>query len=93
MAQPKIAQADFIQHAQAIGNLVDIAEERDRFAHSHIQHVVNILAAITHVEDLLLETRAVAFFTDQFDVREKLHFHSYRAVALTNFAAPTRHIE
>src|SRR5437588_9995956 len=93
LAQTKIAQANFIEHAQTIGDLVYVAKERDRFAHRHVQNVVNVLAAITHVEDLLFEARAFAFFADEFDVREKLHLDRDRAVALTNFTAPTRNIE
>src|SRR5437764_452742 len=88
LAQAKITQAYFIQHAQTICDLIYVAEEGDRLAHSHVQNIVNVLAAITHVEDLLFEARAFAFFADEFDVREKLHLDRDRAVALTNFATP-----
>ena len=93
LAQAKIIKPNFIQHPQTICDPIYVAEEGDRFAHSHVQHIVNVLAAITHVEHLLLEARALALFAYELDVREKLHLDRDRAVALTNFASPARHIE
>ena len=49
---------------------------------------MHILAAITHVENLLLESRAFAFLANQLNVGKKLHFHSDCAVALANVTTP-----
>ena len=93
LAQPQVTQPDVIQHAQTVRNLRHFAKERDRLAHRHAQHFVNVLAAITNVENLLFEPRSFALFTNQLDVGEKLHLHRDRAVALTNLATAARKIE
>ena len=54
---------------------------------------MNRSALVTHVENLLLEARAFAFFADQFDVGQKLHFLYLDAVALAAFATAAGHIE
>src|SRR6185503_2843972 len=93
LAQPQVAQPNVIQNTQAIRNLLHFTKETDRLAHSHVQHFVNILAAITNVENLLFETRAFAFFAHQLHVSKKLHLNGDCSVALANLAAPTRKIE
>ncbi len=93
LAQTQIAESDVVQHAQAIGDLRHFTKERDRLAHCHTEHFVNVLAAITNVENLLLETRAFALFANQFNVREKLHLNRNRAVSLTDLTTPARKIE
>jgi len=58
-----------------------------------LQNLVDILAVIADFQNAALEARAAAFLANEFDVREKLHFHGDRAVALTSFAAASRNIE
>jgi hypothetical protein len=52
-----------------------------------------ILAAITHVQNLLFETRAFALFANQLDVSEKLHLHGDGAVALANVTTAAGQVE
>src|SRR6185369_16321356 len=54
---------------------------------------MNILPVITDLQNLRLVARAFALFTDQFDIGEKLHLHSDRAITLTGFATATGYIE
>ena len=54
---------------------------------------MNVLAAITHVEDLLLESRSFTLFTNQFHVGKELHLDSDSAVALANLATAARKIK
>src|SRR4029453_13310728 len=54
---------------------------------------MNIFTAITHIENLLLESGPFAFLAHQFDVRKKLHFDGHCAIALTDFTPPTRQVE
>ena len=70
-----------------------IHEEGEGFAHGHIENVVNILAVITNLEDAALEALAAAFFANQLDVGEKLHFHGHGAIALAGFAAAAGNVE
>src|SRR5262249_4538181 len=59
----------------------------------HLQNVVNAFAVIVHFEDAALVACASAFFADEFDIGEKLHFDGHSAVALAGFAAATGNIE
>ena len=93
MTKLQISESDIVEQPQPICDFVYVAEKADRFPHGHIQHVVNILSAITYVEDLLLETRPLTFFADEFDVGEKLHLDGDRAVALTDFTTSARNVE
>jgi hypothetical protein len=54
---------------------------------------VNILPVILYFQDAALEARSPAFFANQFDIRQKLHLHRDRAVALARLATASRHIE
>src|SRR5207253_11405778 len=93
LPQTQVTKSDFVHHAQAIRNPRHLAKEGDRFANRHVQYVVNVLAAITNVQHLLLETRALAFFANQFDIGEKLHLNGDGAVALANFTTAAGHIK
>src|SRR5688572_27036201 len=93
LAQPQITKTHIVQHAQAVRDLRHFAEERDRLAHGHAQHFVNVLAAVANVENLLFESRALALFTHQLDVGEKLHLDRHRSVTLADLATPAGKIE
>src|SRR5688572_7560388 len=90
LAQSQVTKPDIVEYAQTVRNLRHLAEERDRFTHRHAQHFVYILAAITNVEDLLFEARPFALFTNQLDVREKLHLDGDRSITLANLTTSTR---
>src|ERR1700722_6934646 len=54
---------------------------------------MNVLAAVAGLEHLRLVTRAFAFFADQLNIGEELHFHRNRAVALAGFTPPSGNVE
>ena len=54
---------------------------------------MDIFAAIAHVEDAGFEARPAAFFADELDVGEKLHFNRDGAIALAGFAAASGNVE
>src|ERR1041385_1070871 len=62
-------------------------------AHRHAQNFVDAFPAILSIKHFGLEAHPLAVLADQFHIREKLHFNSYRAISLAGFAASTRHIE
>src|SRR5580704_9997880 len=61
--------------------------------HGEAEDFVNVLVAITHIEDGALEARAAALLADQFDVGEELHLHGDGAIALASFTAAAGDIE
>src|SRR5260370_12475236 len=61
--------------------------------HSEVQRLMDILAAIAHLQHLRFEAGAVALFANQFNIGEELHLHRDRAVALANLASATWDVE
>ena len=86
---PQITQPHFIEHAQAIRNLLHLTKENDRFTHSHIQNFMHILPPVTNVQNLLLEPCALTLFANQLNVGQKLHLYGDRAVSLANVTTAT----
>ena len=93
LAEPQVAEADFVQHAQLLDDLGHAGEEVQRLLDGEVEHVVNVLAVITNLEDLGLVARAFALLADQLDVGEELHFDGDSAVALADFAAAAGNVE
>src|SRR5262249_31127007 len=93
LAEAQIAQTDLVEDLQFRSDSRNVNEEGERFADSHLQDVVNVLAVIMDFEDAAFVTRAAAFFADKFDIGEKLHLHGDGAVALTSLAAAAGDIE
>ena len=93
LPQPQITEPDLIQHRQLFQQLGLPGKEAQRLLHRHLQHVVNVLALVLHVENLCLVARAVAVLAGQLHVGQELHLHRHRAVALAGVAAPARHVE
>ena len=93
LAETQIAETDFVEDAQLRNDFRNVDEKGKRFAHGQLQHFMNVFSAVTHFQHAALEACATALFANQLDVREKLHFHGDRAVALARFAAPAGDIE
>src|SRR5258707_1535504 len=93
LSQAQISEADFVQHLQFGNDLRSIDEKCKRLAHRELQNLMDVSVVVTDFQHAALEARAAAFLADELDVREKLHFHGDRAVALARLAAPARHVE
>src|SRR5947209_8217264 len=93
LAEAEVAEAHVVEDAQAVTDLRGVAEKRHRLAHSHVENIVDVLAAVANVQDLRLEARALALLADQFNVCEELHPDRDRAVALAYVAATAGHVE
>ena len=93
--QPHIAQ--HLQPLQDGGDLLSLLRERgeevDRLLDGHLEEVVDILVVEGHLEDVVLETLAVALLTEEPHVSHKLHLHGDIALALTIFAPTALAIE
>ena len=50
-----------------------IAKELDGFVHCHVEHIVDVLSSISHVQYIVLEAFAVAGFAGKSEVCHKLH--------------------
>ena len=93
LTQPQITQTDFIQQLQARDQTGCVMKESDGLAYRQLQHLVDIQAVIPDFQNAALETSALAFVAEQFDVGEELHVNGHRAVALAGLAPSTGHVE
>ena len=93
LPEPQVAKSNFIQHSELGNNLGYVDEKRQCLANRQLQYLVNILPVIADFQNPALEPRATALFADQLDIRQKLHLHGNRPVALTRFAASSRHVK
>ena len=93
LAEPQITEADFVEHLQPAQHLWRAAEERQRLAHGHVEHLRDRLVLVPHLEHLRLEAAAVALLARHEDVGEKLHLDAHFAFALTRLAAAAGHVE
>src|SRR5690349_22506439 len=93
LAEPQIAETDFVENAQFRNDLGHTHEKSQRLTHRQLQHFVNVFSAITNFKHAALEPRAAALFANQLDVGEKLHLYGDRAVALAGLAAPAGNVE
>ena len=90
LAQPHVVQSHVDQPLQPGLNLRLAAEERERLADGHIEHVGDVPPAIGHVENLVAVARAVALRAAHVNVGQELHVDLDVAVALAGVAPRRR---
>src|SRR5581483_4527938 len=93
LSEPQISQPDLFQHAQLFRDLRHGGEKLQRFFDREVQHLMNILAAISDIQYLRFVARALAFFADQFYVGQELHLYRDRTIAFAGIASPAGDIE
>ena len=93
LAEPQIAETDLVEHLQPAQHLGRRAEEGERLAHRHVEHLVHVLATVPHLEHLRLEPHAVALVARDEHVRQELHLDADLAFALARLAPAAGHVE
>ena len=88
-----VIQPDIVQGFQHRVNFGDVLEVRDRLPDFHLQHVVNRLAAILHLQRFVVETLPAADRARHPNIGEEVHFQFVRAIAFARFATPTGPVE
>ena len=73
LAEPQVAEADLVEHLQPAQHLRRAAEEGQRLAHGHVEHLVDAAPAVFHLEHLRLEALALALIARHEHVGEELH--------------------
>src|SRR5271156_2602790 len=68
LPETQVAEADFVEHAQFLGETRSLGEELETFANREVQDLMNILALVMYFEHLRLVARALALVADQLDV-------------------------
>ena len=70
-----------------------IAEELYRLVHGHVEHIVHILSAEVNIQDVVLESLALASLALQHEVCHKLHLDGYVSCSLALLASSALGIE
>ena len=71
----------------------DIAEERRRILHGHLEHLVDVTAAIADLQRLAVVAPTAASVAGHVDIGQEVHLDAHHAIALAGLAAPPFHIE
>src|SRR5215469_4434503 len=93
LAEPEVAEPDFVEHFEAGGDLRLRREELQRFANREAKNLVNVFVAIANVKNAALVSSAAAFFADEFDIGKESHFDGDGAVALAGLAPSAGNVE
>ncbi len=93
LAEPQVAEADFVEHLQAPEHLGRAAEEGQRLADGHGQYLIDAPAAVLHLEHLPLEALPLALVAWDEDVGEELHLDLDLPLPLARLTAAARHVE
>src|SRR3954465_14174271 len=89
LAESDVAEPDFIEHVERIAQLLlfaNLREELDRFAHRHLQDVVDRFPVEQHPQDMRLEALPFAFRTAHEEIAQELHLDLFEAGAATTLA-------
>ncbi len=93
LSQFHIRQAHIIQSLYLVPDGGHILEKRQRLLHGHIQHIVDTLALVFHIQGFPVITFSAADFAGHIYIRQKVHLDLDDAVTAAGFTASALHIE
>ena len=93
LAQLHIAQAHLLQGFQAVIDAGQVLEEGQGLVHRHLQHVIDALALIAHLQGLPVIPAALTHLAGHIDVGQKVHLDLDEAVAGAGLAPAAPGVE
>ena len=93
LSQPDVPQSHVIQGLYLPGDRGHILKELKRFLHGHIQHIVDILSLVLHVQGLTVIPFAAADLAGHIYIRQEMHFNLDDAVSAARFAPSALYVE
>ena len=94
LPQAQVAEADLARTALSRRTTFGLArEEVQRLVHGHVQHLVDRLPAVAHLEHGRAVAPSPAGLAHQVHVGQELHVHADLAVARAGLAAAAGHVE
>src|SRR6266550_3901505 len=93
LPQAQVAQTHLFENSQLRSDLWNSRKKCQSLANRELQHLMNVLFPVAHFEHAAFKARPTAFFANQFDVRQELHFYRDDAFALACFAAAAGNVE
>ena len=89
---PRHAQRFQLPYYAAFGGIAG-RKELYCLIYGHLQYLPNVLAFVGHLQNIILESAAMAAFADHLQVRHELHGYGYNALALALLASAALGIE
>ena len=93
LSQFDVGQAHVHQGLQLAGQHRHRIEEGSRLLDGHVEHLVDVLVLVAHVQGLPVVALALALIAGDVDVGQEVHLHLDDAVALAGLAAPALDVE
>ena len=93
LAQLDIPQAHVVEGPEHPGDGGNVFEDLQRFLHVQVEHVGDGMTLVLHLQGLPVEPLALADGTGNPHVRQEIHLHPGRAVALAGLAPAAPHVE
>ena len=93
LAEAHVRQADVGERLELPGRGRHVLEEARGILDGHVEHFVDVLAAVADLERLAVITLAAAHVTRHVHVRQEVHFHADHAVTLAGLAASALDVE
>ena len=93
LADLDIAEADFVEHRQLVGDGGLGLEELDAVLDGHVEHIGDALSLELHLERFAVVAVAVADVAGDIDIGQEVHFDLDQPVAGAGFAAPALDVE
>ena len=93
LTQADIPQSHIVERLNLPGNGRHVLKEFQRVLHGHIQHVVDALALVLHIQGLPVIALAAADLAGHVHVRQEMHLDFDDTVAAARLAASALHVE
>ena len=93
LAQLDVAQAHLVEGLELVVQPGEVLKEGEGLLHRHLQHLIDVLAFVAHLQGLPVVPLALAHLAGHVDVGEEVHLNFQQAVALAGLAAPAPDVE
>ena len=93
LAQTDVGQAHIVEGFDLSADGGQILEEGQRLLHRHVQHVINALALIFHLQRLPVVTLSVADLAGYINIRQEMHLDLDDSVAAAGLAPASFYVE
>ena len=93
LAERHVAEADVVERLQDVADLRDVAEQFERLADAHVEHVGDALAVVLDRERFGVVARAVAGVALDPHVGQEVHLDQLLALPFARLAAAALLVE
>ena len=93
LSKRQIVQSNVAQRLQDPAYFGDVGEVLDRFPATHLQHIVDRFAVVTHGQRFFVVAATATRFALDPHVGQEVHLDTFLSVPKTLFAPTARHVE